>query len=227
MILFILGGYKTIVGLKKRDPGLQVLISISSLNNGRIYQKLFSDYDHTRNFANSVLDFVKKHDFDGVEIDWENRSNVELKILLRELYTPLKNEGYILALATRPEDLVDPEIALMSDFLFFRAWKNTQNEEFAFHPAPLKFVSNFVKKWISQGVDSHKIILVIPLFGRSFTMKFGNATTAGSPVAAPGLAGSYTNHRGTLAYYEVHNSLINNVISFVIIETKLSLFSDL
>ena len=198
------GGYKSAVGLRKRDPGLRVLISISSPDNGRIYRELFAGFDRTQKFVESVLNFLKKHDFDGVEIDWENRSNAELRMLLRKLSTSLKNEGYILTLATRPEDIVDPEIASLTDFMFFRAWRNAENAEIAFHPAPLSFVSNFVNEWISRGVEPRKIILGIPLFGKSFTLKFSNSTAAGSPVVGPGLGGTYTNHRGTLAYYEVH-----------------------
>lgn len=141
-----------------------------------------------------------------MEIDWENRSNAELRMLLRKLYKPLKNEGYILALSTRPEDTVDPEIASLTDFMLFKAWRSTENAAIAYHPAPLSVVSNFINQWIIRGVEPRKIILGIPLFGKSFTLKFSNSTVAGSPVVGPGHEGTYTNHRGTLAYYEVESN---------------------
>lgn len=192
------------MGLRQRDPGLRVLISITSPDSGRMYKELFNTFDRTQKFVESVLDFLKKYEFDGVEIDWEYRSNAELRILLQKLYTLLTEEGYILAFSIRPDDTVYPEISSMTDLLLFKAWRNLDNyKTFAHHSAPLGFVSNFIDKWISKGVETRKIILGIPLFGKSFTLKSSNSTSSGAPVIGPGHGGLYTNHRGTLAYYEV------------------------
>lgn len=201
--LFI-GGYKSAVGLRQSDPGLRVLISINSPDNGRMFKELFNGFDRTQKFIESVMNFLKEYEFDGVEIDWENKSNAELRILLRKLYTLFVEKGYSLALSIKPQDTVDPEIASMTHLLLFKAWRNSDDSEYAQHSAPLSFVSNLVNKWISRGVEPRKIILGIPLFGKSFTLKSSNSTSAGSAVTGPGLGGIYTNHRGTLAYYEVH-----------------------
>lgn len=205
----LLGGYKSAVGLRQKDPGLRVLISINSPDNGRMYNELFNGFDRTQKFIESIMDFLKEHEFDGVEIDWENKSNAELRVLLRKLYQLLADEGYSLALSIRPEDTVDPEIASMSDLLLFKAWRNSDNRTFAYHSAPLSFVSNTVNKWISRGVEPRKIILGIPLFGKSFTFKSSDSTSAGSPITGPGLGGMHTNRRGTLAYYEVRIMFVN------------------
>ncbi|XP_051164101.1 probable chitinase 10 [Leptopilina boulardi] len=205
----IKGGYKSAVGLRQSDPGLRVLISINSPDNGRMFKELFNGFDRTQKFIESVMNFLKEYEFDGVEIDWENKSNAELRILLRKLYTLFVEKGYSLALSIKPQDTVDPEIASMTHLLLFKAWRNSDDSEYAQHSAPLSFVSNLVNKWISRGVEPRKIILGIPLFGKSFTLKSSNSTSAGSAVTGPGLGGIYTNHRGTLAYYEICENLGN------------------
>ncbi len=57
--------------IKNKYPNFKTLISIG----GWDYSKLFSDAALTaqnrENFAQSALDFILKHGFDGVDIDWE------------------------------------------------------------------------------------------------------------------------------------------------------------
>ncbi|HNX63859.1 MAG TPA: glycoside hydrolase family 18 protein [Oscillospiraceae bacterium] len=57
--------------LKNKYPNFKTLISIG----GWDYSKLFSDAALTaqnrENFAQSALDFILKHGFDGVDLDWE------------------------------------------------------------------------------------------------------------------------------------------------------------
>ena len=57
--------------LKKKNPGLKILISIGGWN----WSKNFSDATltdtSTRNFALSAVDIVSKFNLDGIDIDWE------------------------------------------------------------------------------------------------------------------------------------------------------------
>lgn len=57
--------------LKSRHPGLKTVISVG----GWSYSGKFSDAALTgasrADFADSVVDFIKTYDFDGVDIDWE------------------------------------------------------------------------------------------------------------------------------------------------------------
>lgn len=191
------------MGLKQRDPALRVLISITSPDTGRLFRELVHGEQCCQNFVRSILNFLALYNFDGIEIDWEAASNAEMRMLLRELYEPMKERDLTIVVAIRPNDPVDPEIAEMSDLLIFRSWHNHQSN-YAMHPAPITFVENMVDKWINSGVEKNKIILGIPLFGNSYTLKLRNSTEAGSPITGPGLPGRYTGRRGTLAYYEVY-----------------------
>lgn len=152
-------------------------------------------------FSRSVLEFLENYQFDGVEINW-NTSIIHLKQLLRSLYHPLTNQGYSLAVALKPDDPVDAEIADYTDMIILQAWHN-RNHEFATYPAPLELATSLTKKWTDSGINPAKIILGVPFWGYSYTLKFRNLTNAGSPVIGPGLEGAYTKHRGILAYYEI------------------------
>ncbi|CAG5126059.1 unnamed protein product [Candidula unifasciata] len=55
--------------------------------------------------------------------------------------------------------------------------------------------------WAQQGAPKDKIVVGMPLYGRSFTLT-SSANGVGAP-ASPGTAGTYTREAGYLAYYEI------------------------
>lgn len=61
----------TLIGLKTQNPELKVLYSVG----GWVWSDQFSTmaaYDESRKkFANSCVDLLLEHDFDGVDLDWE------------------------------------------------------------------------------------------------------------------------------------------------------------
>ncbi len=61
----------TLIGLKAKNPDLKVLYSVG----GWVWSDQFSTmaaYDESRKkFAESCVELLKKHEFDGVDLDWE------------------------------------------------------------------------------------------------------------------------------------------------------------
>ena len=78
--------FKLLAGLRRQHPHLQILISVG----GWTWSNNFSDAALTaesrRRFAASAIEFVRRHDIDGVDIDWE--------------YPGLRGNGNV----NRPED---------------------------------------------------------------------------------------------------------------------------
>lgn len=66
-----------------------------------------------------------------------------------------------------------------------------------------------MKYWIEKGIPASKIVLGIPFFGRTFTLKYSNQTEVGAPVKGPGKEGFYTQHPGLLAYFEICDLMFN------------------
>jgi chitinase len=63
--------FKVLAGLRKAHPHLKVLVSVG----GWTWSGAFSDASLTpksrKRFVESAMDFVRRHDLDGVDIDWE------------------------------------------------------------------------------------------------------------------------------------------------------------
>lgn len=64
-------------------------------------------------------------------------------------------------------------------------------------------VSDSITHFVHAGVPAHKLIMGIPLYGRSFTLKNAGNNGVGAPIYGAGNAGPITRTRGSLAYYEV------------------------
>jgi chitinase len=68
--------YDDVTYLKARQPGLEVWISIGgwSMNDPGPYRTTFSDLAASTsaqaNFFSSLITFMEKHGFDGVDVDW-------------------------------------------------------------------------------------------------------------------------------------------------------------
>lgn len=60
-----------------------------------------------------------------------------------------------------------------------------------------------MREWKKQGAPGQKIMVGMPMYGRSFTLKNTSMFDIGSEVMGGGHAGRYTREEGFMAYYEV------------------------
>lgn len=60
-----------------------------------------------------------------------------------------------------------------------------------------------MREWKKQGAPGQKIMVGMPMYGRSFTLKNTSMFDIGSEVMGGGHAGRYTQEEGFMAYYEV------------------------
>lgn len=58
--------------MKKENPALKTLLAIGGWNEGSIkYSAMASSPSDRAAFIRSVLDFLDKYNFDGLDLDWE------------------------------------------------------------------------------------------------------------------------------------------------------------
>ncbi|XP_017051577.1 chitinase-like protein 3 isoform X2 [Drosophila ficusphila] len=172
------------------------------------------------NFYTSVIDFMTKWGFDGVQIDWryptqqggypEDRKNFVL--FLEKLSLILREHKFILMVAVSGrtnkrtlESYNIPDIVKNSDFvhLMMHDERDPYRNRLVYN-APLNgdnSVSDAIKHWKTHGMAPEKLILGIPLFVRSFTMD-NNQTEVGSPCKGPGLRTKLSHRPGFMTYNE-------------------------
>ncbi|KAK9881823.1 hypothetical protein WA026_017335 [Henosepilachna vigintioctopunctata] len=230
----IQGGYTAITGLKRLNPKLKILISVGGGEESAPHRfaSMVSSALKRTNFIRSVIQFIKLHDFDGLDIHWQYPGAQELGghtsdkeyllLLLEELSDIFQSRDWLLSIAVpasrfRVEDGFNPNVlANLVDFVNLQAYNfHKDKEPGAEHHANLNVrpgdedldlffnVDYSVKYWLKKGFPRSKLVVGIPFFGRSFTLENANETYLGAPIKGPGNEGYYTQTRGFLAYFEI------------------------
>ena len=59
---------------------------------------------------------------------------------------------------------------------------------------------------MDRGAQPSKLVIGVPLYGRTFSLADVNKIDVGSPAPRGGQPGKFTRESGYMAYYEVRNS---------------------
>lgn len=234
------GGYKAITNLRSKNPNLKILISLggSKEDGSPRFSNMVSNARKRISFIRSLISFLEKYNFDGMEVHWEYPGSQEfggqitdkefLALFLEETAEIFKPRQWHLVLSApasrfKVEDGFDPKrIGDIVDFVNIQTYDfHLERESIADHPANLFSrpedagidiffsVDYAVQFWLRKGLPSTKIVLGIPFFGRSFTLKHANQTEIGSPIIGLGREGYYTKTPGFLAYFEICDMILN------------------
>nr|AAX69085.1 teratocyte released chitinase [Toxoneuron nigriceps] len=224
-------GFGRFNALREISPSTKTLIAIGGWNEGSTkYSKMASDPAARERFADNVVKFIKKWNFDGFDLDWEypnqrggSPSDIENHVeLLKALRTRFDKEGLILSAAvaaaesSASKSYKISEVSKYLDFInlmaydFHGAWESQTGIN-----APLRVaaadsgdyrgwnVESSVNYWLKQGAPKEKLILGVPLYGRAFTLSNPKQNKIGAPTRGPGAAGPYTREAGMLGYNEI------------------------
>ncbi|XP_055903295.1 probable chitinase 10 [Eupeodes corollae] len=225
--------YERVVAYKEK--GIRVTVAIGGWNDslGNKYSRLVLDPQARARFIKSVLDFVDKYGFEGLDLDWEypvcwqvdcDKGSPEEKAgfaaLVRELSEEFKPRGLLLSSAVSPsKKVIDagydvPTLARYFDWIavmtydFHGHWDKKTG-----HVAPLYYVegdsydyfnANFsMNYWIEKGTPPKKLVMGMPLYGQSFSLADSSSRGLNEKTYGPGEAGKFTRAGGFLAYYEI------------------------
>lgn len=217
-------------GLKDKNPGLKTLIAIGGWTEGSEKYSAMASTEASRNtFTESVVRFLEKHNFDGLDVDWEYPSSRggdadndkdNFSDLLRMLRKRLSDAGKMLtvAVAANPRTVKTgydvPTIVNLVDFIsvmsydYHGAFDNYTGHNAPLYPReddkdPTFNVAFGINYWLSSGVPPEKLIIGLPLYGRSVQLKDENKNGLGELAIDAGEKGIYSNESGVLYYREI------------------------
>ncbi|XP_028167467.1 probable chitinase 2 [Ostrinia furnacalis] len=229
-------GYKRLVGLKKRYPHLKVTIAIGGWNEGSAkYSTMAATRESRQKFIDSVMVFLDQYKFDGLDLDWEYparrdgrpEDKANYVALVKELSEAFKPRGYILTAALGAgKDTMDaaydlPKLSRYLDLLhmmcydYHGTWDGTVGAN-----APLRgtaeedvlSVEYTIKYMIEHGVSPYKLVLGLPMYGRTFLLKDAATRTiefGKTPAQATGFKGPFTGEAGFMGFNEICQEISN------------------
>ncbi|KAG5290027.1 class V chitinase [Histoplasma ohiense] len=229
--------YRVFTDLKKQKPSLKCFISIGGWDaGGKVFSDMAKSEDSRKAFIFSVIDFMKKYGFDGVDIDWEypvaddrGGSKEDFKNyvrLLKELKAAMADKyGLTVALPASYWYLRGFDLKGMSEYV---DWFNVMTYDIhGTWDGNSKWTQSVVNPHtnlteISAGLDllwrnsvpPEKVSLGLAFYGRSFTLADPSCSTPGCPfkrvdneTAGGAQPGLCTLNSGTLSNYEINRVL--------------------
>ncbi|KAI1392957.1 glycoside hydrolase family 18 protein [Hypoxylon trugodes] len=179
------GGLGSLMHLKQKHSHLQVTLSIGGGTSNEAFPIVASNPLLRDNFAQAVRGLVDASGLDGIDINWEypmdQQQGADFVALLAAVRTQLPEEQFYVtaALPAGRSILQNIDIAQAVPYLdfinleaydFYGPWTNRSGHQAQLYSLSKEetSASSGVSYLLSRGCPSRKILLGIPLYGRSF-----------------------------------------------------------
>eukprot|EP00095_Tigriopus_kingsejongensis_P008527 maker-scaffold81_size397536-snap-gene-1.12 protein:Tk08527 transcript:maker-scaffold81_size397536-snap-gene-1.12-mRNA-1 annotation:"chitinase" len=231
-----LAGFRKATALKHAYPDLKVTLAIGGWNEGsKKYSAMAADPEKRKIFAQSVVEFLQQHNFDGLDLDWEypaKRGGIaedknNFIHLIRDLKSAFEKYNYLLTAAIGAAAAtidVSYDIPLMYKYLdyvhimcydYHGKWDKQTGHNSPLFARPdesgldLTLNVEFTMKYLMEkGAIAEKTVMGVPFYGRAFTLMNPHDHDIGSKTKTTSFQGPYTREDGFLGYNEVCEELM-------------------
>ncbi|KAL1957767.1 hypothetical protein VTO42DRAFT_5485 [Malbranchea cinnamomea] len=232
--------YTRVTALKSRQPGLEVWIAIGgwAMNDPGPYRMAFSDMAKSEKnqdaFFESLITFMQRYNFDGVDIDWEypvadDRGGIpedfdNFVTMLRRLRERLNRTGRKYGLTiTLPASYwylrgfniieLEPHVDWFNIMTYdiHGVWDRTVNAigPYAYAHTNLTEIQMGLELLWRNNINPGRVVLGLGFYGRSFTMKDPSCMKAGCEFIEGAKGGECTGTPGVLSATEINQILKN------------------
>lgn len=216
--------------LRRKNPPVKTLLSIGggSQTAKNFFPQMVTRAESRKIFINSAIDVARKLGFDGMDLDWEDpQSDTEMQYLsslIQEWRQVIDAEAksssrapLLLTAAFQCSVEISwpvrrsypvQSLNLNLDWInamcydFHGMWENFTGAHSALTDPNSKLSTSYgLNSWIQAGMNSKKLVMGLPLYGRTWTLANPNVNKIGSPAVGPGPTSDPTDN--VLTYDEV------------------------
>lgn len=238
-----LAGFKKATDLRIKHPHLKVMIAIGGWNEGSTkYSHMAKDKVKRGKFVKSVVKFLEKHKFDGLDLDWEypaKRGGVgadkqNFILLIKELKEAFAEHKFLLTAAIgagKSTIDISYDVAAMYEHLdyvnvmcydYHGKWDKKTGHNAPLRSRPNEYGNNLflnveytIEYLMKKGAKPEKTVLGVPFYGRSFLLTDPNKNNMGDTARSTSFAGPLTREAGFLGYNEICMELSNKNSTWV------------
>ncbi|KAG9456264.1 hypothetical protein H6P81_000772 [Aristolochia fimbriata] len=233
--------------LRGKNPPVKTILSIGGgSSDATVFSKMASDAKTRSAFIESAVGVAREYNFDGVDLDWElpeNQTDMDnLGLLFQEWKAVIdyeaSNTGRALLLLTAavhyagtvwgsrtyPARAINNYVSWVNAMCYdyHGSWDTSQTGTLAglYDPNGSLSTSYGLQSWLSIGVRPEKVMMGLPLFGRSWTLRDPGVHGIGAPAVGVGPGSN-----GALTYKQVVDLNARNNATVVYDTATVSVYS--
>ncbi|XP_055686858.1 probable chitinase 2 [Lutzomyia longipalpis] len=216
------GGFEKLTAMRKTHPHLKVTLAIGGWNEGSLkYSQMAANPARRAKFVKNAVEFVKRFNFDGLDLDWEYPTQRDGKpedkenfvSLVMELKSEFRKHDLLLTSAIgASKKMIDEayDVKTLSNYLDFMhimcydysgSWDKKVGPNAPLDNNGILDISTTISHLLARGASPSKLVLGLPFYGRTFIAQ--GEGYFGDPTDDKGFPGPYTKESGFMGYNEI------------------------